>query len=112
MVFWFPNKKPRDVRRVLRERRQQLGCGNAHSLAVQRALDGETHMSVFEGEQGVVFADADVVTGMELGATYCAMAIDRNHTPIIIPTIRAIDSLVIIDRPTGEMHSSAIEWIR
>ena len=57
------------MRRVLRERRQQLGCGNAHSLAVQRAFDGKTHMPVFQGEQGVVFADADVITGMELGAT-------------------------------------------
>ena len=45
-------------------------------------------------------------------ATYWATEIDRNHTPIISPTIRAIDSLVIIVRPTGEMHSSAIEWIR
>src|SRR6476469_1195005 len=44
-------------------------------------------------------------------AKYCATAIDRNHTPIIRPTMRAIDSLVIIDRPTGEMQSSATEWI-
>ena len=45
-------------------------------------------------------------------ATYCAKAIDRNQVPIISPTIRGIDSLVIMLRPTGEMHSSAIEWIR
>ena len=44
--------------------------------------------------------------------TYCATEMDRNQTPIISPTIRAIESLVIIERPTGEMQSSATEWIR
>ena len=32
--------------------------------------------------------------------------------PIIMPTTRAIESLVIIERPTGEMQSSPTEWSR
>ena len=40
-----------------------------------------------------------------------ALEIDRNQTPIMKPTMRAMESLVIMLRPTGEMHSSAIEWI-
>src|SRR6266850_182703 len=34
------------------------------------------------------------------------MAIDRNQTPIIIPTIRAGESFVIVLRPTGLKHNS------
>src|SRR3546814_12882256 len=45
-------------------------------------------------------------------ATYCATEIDRNHTPIISPTTRAIESLVIMLSPTGEMPNSARLWIR
>ena len=45
-------------------------------------------------------------------ASDCATEMERNHTPIISPTTRAIDSLVIMLSPTGEMHSSAIDWIR
>ena len=39
-------------------------------------------------------------------------AMSGGQTPIIMPTMRTIDSLVIMLRPTGEMHSSAIEWMR
>ena len=45
-------------------------------------------------------------------AKYCATEIDRNQTPIIRPTTLAIDSLVIMLNPTGEMHNSASEWMR
>src|SRR3954449_3203007 len=45
-------------------------------------------------------------------AKYCATEIDRNHTPIMRPTTLAIDSLVIMLNPTGEMHNSASEWMR
>src|SRR5438270_5776442 len=45
-------------------------------------------------------------------AKYCATEIDKNHTPITRPTTLAIDSLVIMLNPTGEMHNSASEWMR
>src|SRR3954470_5941542 len=45
-------------------------------------------------------------------AKYCATEIDKNQTPIIRPTTLAIDSLVIMLNPTGEMHNSASEWMR
>ena len=37
-------------------------------MLVERTLDGERHVAVSQCKQGVVFADTDIGTGMELGA--------------------------------------------
>jgi hypothetical protein len=39
-----------------------------YGAAMFRALDGEFHRTVGKCEQGVILADTDVLTGMELGA--------------------------------------------
>jgi len=65
----FKNEKPRAKRRVLGERLQQLSCGHAHGVAVERALDGKRHMAFCQCKQGVVFADADIGARVELCAT-------------------------------------------
>ena len=38
-----------------------------HGLTIARALDGVAHFAIDQCEQRVVFADADVGAGMELG---------------------------------------------
>ncbi len=42
-------------------------CRHAHGVLVQRALDGERHVAVYQCKQGVVHANTDVGAGMELG---------------------------------------------
>src|SRR5512133_296733 len=39
---------------------------------------------------------------------YCANEDDRNHVPIMNPTIFAGESFVIMDRPMGERHNSPV----
>ena len=43
-------------------------------------------------------------------ASQLATKLIRNHTPIISDASRSGASLVTIDRPTGEMHSSPVVW--
>ena len=39
-------------------------------------------------------------------------AVARNHAPITVLTMRAGESLVTIESPTGERHSSPVVWSR
>ena len=39
------------------------------------------------------------------------MPVDRNQPPMPKPTRRTGASLVTIDRPIGDRHSSPIDWI-
>ena len=41
-------------------------------------------------------------------ARYCENAVARNQPPITVLTIRAGESRVTIERPTGETHSSPV----
>ena len=43
-------------------------------------------------------------------ASLFPVAIDKNHTPIIEPTIRLGASFVTVERPTGLRHNSPIVW--
>ena len=47
----------------------RLRCGHAHCVLIQRALDGERHVAVYQCKQGVVHADTDVIARVELGST-------------------------------------------
>ncbi len=45
-----------------------LGCNHRYGALVQCALDGELYCAVYQREQSVIFAHADVHTGVELSA--------------------------------------------
>jgi hypothetical protein len=44
-------------------------CRDVHGVLVQSAFVGEAHVACCQGKQGVIFTDAHVHTGVELGAT-------------------------------------------
>ena len=58
---------------------QGLARDDADHLAVARALGFEHHLAVAGREQRVVFADADVGAGMELGAALAYQNIAGQH---------------------------------
>jgi hypothetical protein len=43
-------------------------CRDRHGVLVQSAFVGEAHVAIDQSKQAVVFANADVHTGVELGA--------------------------------------------
>ena len=91
---------------VLKGRVASIGAGTGAEFSVLPAQNA-TGNWVKVTQRIPVTVSVEVAWAMK-PAAMCATELDRNQTPIIRPTTRSTDSLVIIDRPTGDRHSSPI----